>query len=484
MDAIAASGMAGCMLSPASGGIAGYVGSAVIIERRDGPDRVWSVDANSVAPTAAHEGMYDLLPLNEGRDEEDTVRKGSQYINENEYACRVKDNANVFGPLAVGVPGALSTVGIIWERWGRLKWPQIVEPSQQLLADGLKLAGPDGIEHRPEMEKTLARIAVAGWRDLYTGELGRQIADSVGAAGGLLSREDMAAFEPRVTRPYTIAYRGATVHSAILPNGGLSALQMLNMLECFEPLPDEDVAYWHRLAEVFKLAWRDRVRYLGDPDFADVPIDRVLSKDYAAGRVETIRQFPDHADLLQPPGAGQGAHGTFHMSSADAEGNLAAVTMSHGGAFGSKFIVPGYGLVLGHGMCRFDPHPGLPNSVAGGKRPLNNTCPLIVRLPDRDIATGLPGGRRLLSVSVQMVRRMVDFGATGYEAASSPRMHVGIREPIQLTESADEAVFKGLRAMGHTVEARGVAGSAHCAEFLKKEGTVRAGGNTWAAGIE
>jgi len=428
--------------------------------------------------------MYDLLPLSEGTAEEDTVRQGSQYLNENEYACRVRDNANVFGPLAAGVPGALAEIGIIWERWGCLKWEQIVEPSQKLLANGLKLAGPDGIEHRPEMEKTLARIAGAGWRDLYAGELGRHIADSVREAGGLLTREDMAAFEPRVTEPYTIAYRDASVHSAILPNGGLSCLQVLNMLECFEPLPDEDVAYWHRLAEIFKLAWRDRVRYLGDPDFADVPIDRLLSKDYAAGRVETIRQFPDHTDLLQPPGAGQGGHGTFHMSSVDIEGNLAAVTLSHGGAFGSKFIVPGYGLVLGHGMCRFDPHPGLPNSVAGGKRPLNNTCPLIVRLPDRDIATGLPGGRRLLSVSAQMVGRMVDFGATGYEAASSPRTHVGIREPIQLTESADESIFEGLRAMGHSIEARGVAGSAHCAEVLKSEGKVRAGGNAWAAGIE
>ena len=484
MDAIAAACLAGCMLAPASAGIGGYVGSAVIRKGDDPSDRVWAVDANSVAPAAAHEGMYEGTPLGKEVSEEYTVLQGSQSINENEYACHVKGNANVFGPLAVGVPGALSAIGIIWERWGRLKWAQIVAPSQKLLADGLKLAGPDGIEHRPEMERTLARIAEAGWRDLYTGEIGREIVESIRRGGGILTREDMAAFEPRVTEPYTATYRDATVHSAILPNGGLSGLQMLTMMERFDPMPGDSVAHWHRLAEILKLAWRDRIRYLADPDFADVPMDRLLSKEYAAGRVETIRQFPDHTDALRPAGAGEGRHGTFHMSSADMEGNLASVTLSHGGGFGSKFIVPGTGIVLGHGMCRFDPRPGLVNSVAGRKRPLNNTCPLIVRLEERDIATGLPGGRRLISVSAQMVQRMVDSGATGYEAASSPRMHVGIREPLQLTESAGESIFEGLRKLGHTVEARGVAGSAHCAELLKREGKVRAGGNAWAAGSD
>ena len=180
--------------------------------------------------------------------------------------------------------------------------------------------------------------------------------------------------------------------------------------------------------------------------------------------------------------AGQGGHGTFHMSSADAEGNLASVTLSHGGGFGSKFIVPGLGLVLGHGMCRFDPRPGLPNSVAGGKRPLNNTCPLLLALPDRCVAVGLPGGRRLISVASQFAQRIVDFGASGREAIASPRLHVGIREPVYLSEDFPRQIARELQCLGHTLERRKVAGDAHCVELLAGGKQVRAAGNAWAAG--
>ena len=485
MDAIAASCIAGCMLSPGQAGIGGYVGCAVVLEGSELSSRVWSVDANSVAPSGAHERMFQVIPLTETpAHTKDTVGQ-SPLINEREYSCHVKDDANVLGPLAVGVPGVMACIGTLWEQWGRLEWSQIVEPSQKLLAEGLQLPGPDGIRHRPEMEETLAHIAQAGWHDFYDGELGRKIADAIQEAGGPLTRQDMAAYAPRVTEPYTSTYRNATLHCPILPNGALSGLHMLNMMECLKPLLADSVAYWHRLAEILKVAWRDRISYLADPDFVDVPVQRFLSKDYAAGRVEHMRQFPGHVDAFEPQEAVDSGHGTFHMSSADAEGNMASVTLSHGGSFGSKVIVPGTGIVLGHGMCRFDPRPGRVNSIAPRKRPLNNTCSMLVRLPERDIAVGLPGGRRLIGVTAQIIQRMVDFEATGFEAITSPRMHVSVREPIELIKTAGEAVFKGLRDLGHTVEAvEGVAGAAHCVEILKKEAKIRASGNAWSAGLE
>ena len=176
--------------------------------------------------------------------------------------------------------------------------------------------------------------------------------------------------------------------------------------------------------------------------------------------------------------------GTLHVSTADAEGNVASVTISQGGAFGSLVTVPGTGLILGHGMCRLDPRPGRKNSVASRKRPLNNTAPLLIRLPDRDVATGLPGGRRLVSVNSRIAQKIVDFGASSFEAVSGPRMHVQMEEPIMVTRSLDEAIQDGLLDMGHELNVvGGVAGGAHCAEYLKPEGTVRAGGNTWAAGV-
>ena len=175
-----------------------------------------------------------------------------------------------------------------------------------------------------------------------------------------------------------------------MPNGCLSALQILHMLECLPIVPDDQAQYWHQLAEVVKQAWRDRLRYVGDPDFVDVPVERLLSKDYAAGRVEALQQFPEKVDQQVYEASGPAVAETLHVSAADAEGNLVGITITQGGAFGSCLTVPGTGIILGHGMCRLDPRPGRANSVAAHKRPLNNVVPMILRLPQRDVAIGLP----------------------------------------------------------------------------------------------
>ncbi|MDP6779814.1 MAG: gamma-glutamyltransferase, partial [Candidatus Latescibacteria bacterium] len=254
MDAAAGASMACCMLRPHATGVGGYVCCAVVLEGESG--RVWSLDANATAPAAAHEGMYEVTAPVPGRNG----------INEKEYDCSVKDDANVHGPLAVGPPGMMGGMGTLWERWGRLEWPEIVAPSLQLIEDGFpfgvlaaaignnqdviqrfeatakhlmpegRIPEPDDIWHRPDMEKTLKRISEAGWRDFYEGEIGHKIADHISDTGGVLTREDMAAYRPRVTEPYTTSYREATVHGGILPNGCISALQILNMLECFDPV--------------------------------------------------------------------------------------------------------------------------------------------------------------------------------------------------------------------------------------------------------
>jgi gamma-glutamyltranspeptidase/glutathione hydrolase len=466
--------------------------------------QAWCLDANGPAPTAAHERMYEIVSEGE--------RQGG--INETEYGCRVKENANVHGPLAVGVPGTLAGIGLLSERWGRLKWPDLIAPSLRLLEDGFpygatadailnneavirkfeptaqhlmpegRVPKPDDVWRRKDMEKTLARLASAGWRDFYEGEIGRRIADYIQSAGGLLTREDMAGFRPRITAPFATSYRNAQVYGPTLPSGGLSTMQILHMLECFDPISDQTATYWHRLAEILKLAWRDRLRYVGDPDFVDVPVARLLSKDYAAGRVETLRGSPDHVDRLPSPPGGTVPE-TLHVSAADADGNLVSATLTHGGAFGSCVTVPGAGIILGHGMCRLDPHPGRANSVGPRKRPLHNTAPLVLRLPDRDVAEGLPGGRRIVSVSAQVAHRIVDFGATSHQAATAPRIHAGPQEPVTVSDTLSPALIQALIAMGHEVQAApGVGGGVQCAEVLKREGRVRAGGNTWAAGAE
>jgi gamma-glutamyltranspeptidase/glutathione hydrolase len=500
MDAAAAACLASCVLEVCATDIGGYVFAAVILEGKSG--RVWSLDSNSVAPAEASPNMYDVGPAGTGK----------RGINENEYQCSVRGNVNIFGPLAVGVPGVMAGVGTLWERWGRAKWPQVLAPARELLDKGFPygrvaaaarareaeirrfeptlhhlmpkggLPKPDEIWHRPDFEKTLARIASAGWRDFYEGDLGRRIAGYVRSGGGILSHADMKAFRPRLTAPYETSFRGAKVYSSILANGGLSVAEALDMLDLLDPVPDTDPRYWHWLAEVLKLVWRDRLRYLGDPDHAQVPVRRLLSPEYAAGRVETLRTYPDSVDRRRFQPARQ-VKGTIHISTADTEGNLVAVTISHGGDFGSCVTVPGTGIILGHGMCRFDPRPGRPNSIGPGKRPLNNTCPTILRLPGRDVALGLRGGRRIVSVVTEMCRRMVDLQASGYEAVSAPRIHLEGEEPILAHPSLEASAVSALKTLGHDLSVQsGIGGNAGVAERLA-DGTLRGGSNVWTVGV-
>jgi gamma-glutamyltranspeptidase / glutathione hydrolase len=501
MDAAAAACLADAVTMPYFVDLGGYVCAATVL---DASGRVWSIDANAIAPAAARSDMFTTRP----------PEPGKVGINENEYECSVDGDANIYGPLAVAPPGFVAGVGTLWERWGRLRWEQIVAGSVDLIERGFPFADtapavekrlpviaqyaptrelllPDGktphadqIWHRSDLATTLLRLAKAGWRDFYEGEIGRRIGDYVEATGGVMTRADMAAFQPRVTPALESSYRHASVYGPLLPNGALTVLQILNMLEAFDPVPQDRPLYWHRLAEILKLAWSDRLEYLADPDFADVPASRLLGKRYAAERVDLLRRWPDRIGRPGAPLPSASRHGTAHVSAADAEGNVVSVTISQGNPFGSCVTVPGTGFILGHAMCRFDPRPGRRNSIAPGKRPLNNVCPMIVRTRDRDVAVGMRGGRRIVSVVAQMAHRIVDHGMSPLEASTSIRIHTLADEPIEYEKGAPVPFEAELTRMGHqfrSVDELG--GSAHCAEIDRASRSIRAGGSISAAGL-
>ena len=498
MDAASAACVAACMLEPHLVDLGGYVACAVVYEARTG--KVWALDANSAAPQAARDGMYKVLPL----------RSGPAGINEREYKCSVADNANVDGPLAVGVPGTLAGIGMLWEKWGRLKWPQVLAPARALLDRGFPVSEgvaaavalkapvirrlhaaaehlmPGGkplkagqVWHRPDMEKTLTRLASAGWQDFYQGDLGRRIADHVSQSGGVLSRKDMSEYAPRLTPALERPFGKARVYSALLPNGGLTCISALLMLDALNLPASTDPMYWHLFAETLKLAWRDRLRYFGDPAKAKVDWELLANASYNTGRSETLRQFPNRVDLLSGP-APKPSPGTIHISTGDHEGNLVAITISHGGSFGSSVTVPETGVTLGHGMCRFDPHPGLPNSVASGKRPLNNVCPTILVLPDRRFALGLRGGRRIVSANLGLILQVAQ-GAMSFEAVEAPRIHNEGYEPVEISRNFPDAARMELEKMGHRLAVTEYIGHANIVSF--RNGVLQGGSNVWCSGL-
>jgi gamma-glutamyltranspeptidase / glutathione hydrolase len=511
MDAAAAAALACSVLEPESVDIGGYILCALV--RKAGDPRVWTLDANAVAPRRATERMFQVSP----------AVPGKAGINESEYDCGVPGNANIYGPLSVAVPGFMAGVGTLCERWGRLSWAQIVAPCLRLVADGFPYGPtaaaikrrfdflkpfdptcrhlmPDGefphrddIWHRPDLARTLERLSAHGWQDFYSGELGRQIAQYITETGGILDFADMANYKPRIEPALAAHYRGHSVFGSAVPAGGLTTLQILNFLDCLAPSMDLNTAdYWHRLGEVMRMAWQDRLRYLGDPDFNDVPTDRFLSRDYALGRTATLRQFPWSIGPQTSPALST-APSTIHVSVADREGNIVAATISQGLAFGSSVTVPGTGIILGHGISRLDPRPGRPNSIAPGKRPLSNVSPLIISLPDRDIALGTRGGRPIINVCAQLAHRIIDGSLPPATVLPMPRLSVCDREPLEFlkfdfTEAVSQIMLDELTAMGHHVirkqELVEGAGAAHCAEFLKGERRVRGSADNWAAGID
>ena len=512
MDAAAAACLACAVLEPESVDVGGYLCCAVVRDTKSG--QVWSLDANARAPRKASSTMFKVRAAHS--------RKAG--INELAYNCSIENDTNIYGPLSVAVPGFVGGVGTLWEKWGRLKWPDIVEGAQALLSDGFCFGptaaaiarradilrrfpaswehlAPKGmlpratdVWHRRGLEKTLERLAVQGGQDFYRGELGRAIGSYLESTGGVLDAEDMAAYAPQISTAYSISYRDAKVYAPTLPNGALTSLEILNLLECFpRPLEDYSAPYWHRLGELMKLAWRDRLRYLGDPDFIDVPEALLLDKQYARGRAENLVQFPTSVDRLDPGMANRWSRGTIHVSAADAEGNLVAVTISQGHPFGSCVTVPGTGVILGHGISRMDPRPGLPNSIAARKRPLNNVAPLIVSLPELDIALGTRGGRQIVNVCAQLAHRFVDSGEPAATVLKAPRLHVRDREPFEFlefdfVEHVAPKVVDRLLQLGHVVQRTPDPiqgnGAAHCVEFLRGEGEIRASSNASCAAVE
>ena len=254
------------------------------------------------------------------------------------------------------------------------------------------------------------------------------------------------------------------------------------MLHEVAPPDPADPMYWHLLTEVLKIGWRDRLRYFGDPAGKAVDWPRFLSAEYVGRRTAALRK--ERLSVDRTPGPKIGASpGTIHISTADAQGNLVAVTISHGGSFGSCVTVPATGISLGHGMSRFDPHPGLPNSVGPGKRPLNNVCPTILRQPGRDVAFGLRGGRRIVSVNLSLACQLVQ-GASIAEALRAPRLHTEGYEPVQVTESMPAAMRAELEKIGHRLTVvPALAGAANAAE-IGRGGIPRAAGSLFALEVK
>lgn len=310
-----------------------------------------------------------------------------------------------------------------------------------------------------DLAQTLRLIAEYGPDAFYRGPIAEAIAAHHAAVGGLITMEDLANFQPVIREPLRTTYRGFEIFTMPPPSaGGMQIIQMLNMLEVFDlaAIGHNSALHIHLLAETMKRSFADRLQFIADPAFVEVPIAGLISKEYAAERRRDIRlgwaSEQDEVVFGDPTPFGPS---TTHLVVVDGEGNVVSMTNTINWWFGSSTVIPGTGILLNNEMADFNPLPGYPNSIEPGKRPKGSMSPTIVLRDGQPFLTiGSPGGMRILTAVLQIVSNVIDFGMGMQAAIDAPRMHCE-GDAIRMEDRIPEEVRAELEAMGHEIEVRG-----------------------------
>lgn len=319
---------------------------------------------------------------------------------------------------------------------------------------------------QPQLAQTLTTIAEQGSAAFYSGELAEEIVDGVNAQGGSWALHDLKNYEVVKRRPTISDYHDIRIISAPPPSsGGIVLGQALNILEYFDLQSMDEVTRKHVIIEAMRRAYRDRAAYLGDSDYVDVPIDRLLNEDYAVGlALEIDLNHATPSSSLPPFGSSQaGGTNTTHFSIIDEQGNRVSATLSINLPFGNAMLAGDTGVLLNNELDDFALQPGAPNAyglvgsaanaIAPGKRPLSSMTPTFLETDDKVAILGTPGGSRIISMVLLAV---LEFAGGGLpeEWVSAPRYHHQyLPDVVQYEPNALSAsVMNGLRAMGHTLK--------------------------------
>ena len=399
-----------------------------------------------------------------------------------------------FGPLPVTVPGAVAGWSELHKKFGKLPIKRLFKPTIAYAREGFPvtetiayyftlnkqrfqdypnfkevwMANGDvpktgEIFKNPALGNTLETLADKGLSEFYTGDIARITADFIQAQGGFLSYDDLASYRPEWVQPISTDYRGYEVWELPPNTQGLATLQILNILEGFNlaELGLYSTEYIHLFIEAKKLAFADRAKFYADPRFAKLPIETLLSKDYATKRRQEIN--PKKAALVDASGLPQYGD-TVYLTTADQEGNMVSLIQSNYSGMGSGMTPPKLGFMLQNRGTLFSLDPKHLNVVAGGKRSFHTIIPAFVTKDgDPYISFGVMGGATQPQAQAQVLINIIDFGMNLQEAGDAPRIvHSGSSQPsgermrsggtVSLESAFDEKIRKELVEMGHTLK--------------------------------
>ncbi len=472
VDAAVAVGYALAVVYPTAGNIGG--GGFMTIRMKDGNSTF--LDFRERAPAAATKTMYldakgDIVP-----------------------------RASLDGYLAVGVPGSVMGFETAREKYGTKSRQDLLAPAIRYAKDGFtleqgdaasiensakrlakdeaaakiflkpdgKLFSPGDKLMQPELAAVLSSIADKGTDAFYKGLPADAIVKASQAKGGILAKQDFEQYAVRELKPVECSYRGYDIISSPPPSsGGVIICEILNILEGY---PLSFLGYGsaetvHLMTEAMRYAYVDRNAALGDPDFVDNPVSTLLDKNYAkAIRAKIDINKAGASANLKPLGAKESAE-TTHYSIIDDEGNAVAVTYTLNGSFGAGAVAPGTGILLNNEMDDFTSKPGVPNlyglvqgeanAIAPKKTPLSSMSPTIVTKDGKPfMVIGSPGGSRIITITLEAILNVVDFGMDISQAVNAPRIHHQWQpdkiyfEPYALSPDT----IRALISMGHTMD--------------------------------
>ena len=491
VDAAVATGFALAVVHPQAGNIGG--GGFLLLRTATGETHF--IDYREKAPAAATETMY--------LDAQGNVIPG----------------LSVIGYKSISVPGSVAGLIYAEKKYGKLSLEKVIAPAIRLARDGFPLAYADAQQLRdkdltkfpdssrifqrdgnfyqpgetfkqPELAHTLERIA-KNPDDFYHGALARELAAAIQKGGGLVTAADLAAYEVKEREPIRGTYRGYDIISAPPPSsGGTSLVEILNILEGFDlaKFGNRSAESIHLTVEAFRRAFYDRADFMGDPDFAKVPVPQLIDKKYAAAWRATIN--PERAsvskDLKRPPFedlervadsrplALHESENTTHYSVVDSDGNAVSVTTTLNNSFGSHVTAAGLGFLLNDEMDDFSSKPGVPNmfgliqgpanAIGPGKRPLSAMTPTIVLKDGKPfLVLGSPGGPTIITTVANVLMGVIDYGLDIQQAVNAPRFHhQWLPDEIRVEEGLSPDTMNLLRSRGHKLDTRSYWGDGEC----------------------
>jgi len=442
IDAAVAVGFALAVTYPAAGNLGG--GGYMVIRKSDGT--CTTLDYRERAPMKAFRDMYL-----------DAMGNHQPILSEE-------------GVTSSGVPGSVAGLIYALEKYGTMKLSEVIQPAINLATDGFSLSNSDAriinsnfknwqkyessgkiflnngekyqegeIFKQKDLGKTLGLIKKFGKDGFYKGETAKLIVEQMTKDGGYMTLEDLENYKVIEREPLRGTYRGYEIVS--MPpssSGGIALIQMLNILENTDlaKLGWGSSEYYHYLVETMRRVYADRSKHLGDPEYYDVPLKQLISKEYARERFSSIKEVSSRSSEVLP-GEVSGLYEseeTTHYSIYDKSGNAVSVTTTINSSFGSNVVVEGAGFLLNNEMDDFSSKPGVPNqfgllgseanSIEPGKRMLSSMTPTIVLKENEPyLVVGSPGGSTIMTVVLQVILNCIDFGMSIRDANDAPRIH-------------------------------------------------------------